>query len=253
MEREQVVLHSKQLNRDMNLIIYGTKGVPVVGFPTKSTKADDWENNGMVKCLEDYIDKGIIQLYTVDTVDNESWLNESGEYSWRTSRQESYYQFIIEELLPLIRKKNKTKELPIAAGVGMGANHAAIVFLRRPDLFQAVISLSGIHDVRYFFDNYIDHDLYENAPERFLENMPPDHPYIDLYNKRKLCFCAGQGSQEFDSLSTLKTLERRFITKSIDAWCDYWGRDVTHDWYWWCKQMEYFLPYVLGLNDEDEA
>lgn len=254
MNRDKYTWHSVHLDRDMTVLVYGTKGVPVLAFPSKTTRCDDWEKNGMVDSIEKYLEEGKIQLFAVQSVDDESWLCENGINVWRTARQESYYRYIIEDVLSFIHKKNKSKKLPIVAGTQMGANQAAIMFLRRPDLFQSVIALSGIYDARYFFGYYIDHDLYENSPERFLENMAPDHQYIEIYNKRKMIFCVGQGAQEFDGVRALKNLERIFITKSINAWCDYWGYDVSHSWDWWRKQIEYFLPKVLETDkDKDKT
>ena len=253
MNRDKYRWHSVHLDKDMSVVVYGTKGIPVLAFPTQSTRFDDWEKNGMVDSIEEFLEAGKIQLFTVGSVDDESWLCENGIDVWRTARQESYYRYIVEEVLPFIRKINKTKKLPIAAGTEIGANQAAVVFLRRPDLFQALIAMSGIYDARYFFGNYIDHDLYENSPERFLENMAPDHEYIRIYNNRKMIFCVGQGAQEFDGVRALKNLERIFITKSINAWCDYWGYDVSHSWEWWCKQIKYFLQKVLETDKESVA
>ena len=34
--------------------------------------------------------------------------------------------------------------------------------------------------------------------------------------------------------------------KGIHAWVDFWGYDVDHDWGWWYKQVEYYLPFLLG-------
>ena len=253
MNRDKYTWHSVHLDKDMSVVVYGTKGIPVLAFPTQSTRFDDWEKNGMVDSIEEFLEAGKIQLFTVGSVDDESWLCENGIDVWRTARQESYYRYIVEEVLPFIRKINKTKKLPIAAGTEIGANQAAVVFLRRPDLFQALIAMSGIYDARYFFGNYIDHDLYENSPERFLENMAPDHEYIRIYNNKKMIFCVGQGAQEFDGVRALKNLERIFITKSINAWCDYWGYDVSHSWEWWCKQIKYFLQKVLETDKESVA
>lgn len=253
MNRDKYTWHSVHLDKDMSVVVYGTKGTPVLAFPTQSTRFDDWEKNGMVDSIEEFLEAGKIQLFTVGSVDDESWLCENGIDVWRTARQESYYRYIVEEVLPFIRKINKTKKLPIAAGAEIGANQAAVVFLRRPDLFQALIAMSGIYDARYFFGNYIDHDLYENSPERFLENMAPDHEYIQIYNNRKMIFCVGQGAQEFDGVRALKNLERIFITKSINAWCDYWGYDVSHSWEWWCKQIKYFIQKILETDKESEA
>ena len=39
---------------------------------------------------------------------------------------------------------------------------------------------------------------------------------------------------------------RIFREKGIEAWCDFWGPDVNHDWPWWFRQMRYFLPFMIN-------
>ena len=119
------------------------------------------------------------------------------------------------------------------------------VFLRRPDLFRGVIALSGVYDADYFFDGWMNPTLYDNSPERFLPNMPPDHPWIRMYNERQIILCCGQGAWEEDGIRTLHNMNRIFHEKGIEAWCDFWGYDVSHDWPWWFKQMRYFLPFMI--------
>ena len=41
--------------------------------------------------------------------------------------------------------------LPIVTGPSLGANQAAITFLRRPELFSGLIALSGVYNSDYFF------------------------------------------------------------------------------------------------------
>lgn len=143
----------------------------------------------------------------------------------------------------MMRERNDA--LPVVTGLSMGANHAAIVFLRRPDLFRGVVALSGVYDSDYFFHGWMNPTLYENSPERFLPNLPQDHPYVNLYNQRQMIFCVGQGAWEEDGVRTLRHLERVFKEKGIRAWCDFWGYDVSHDWPWWFRQMRYFIPNVI--------
>jgi esterase/lipase superfamily enzyme len=87
--------------------------------------------------------------------------------------------------------------------------------------------------------------LYDNSPECFLTNMSPDHPYIEEYNKKQIIICVGQGAWEEDGIRSLRYLESVFRQKGINAWCDFWGYDVNHDWPWWFKQMHYFLPFIF--------
>ena len=244
MQKEMVTQYSQALEREMHIMIYGWGGVPFLCFPTQDSLCHNYEDFGMIDQLADFIDSGRIQLFVVDTVDWESWSPKDGIPEWRAARQEQYHRYIIDEAMPLIRSRNP--QTPGVTGFSMGANHAVITFLRRPDLFRGVIALSGVYDTDYFFNGWMNDVLYQNAPERFLPNMAADHPYIRLYNERKMILCVGQGAWEEDGVRSLRNLEHIFREKGIHAWCDFWGYDVNHDWPWWFKQMRYFLPYMLG-------
>ena len=225
-------------------MLYGHGGVPLLAFPTQDSHCRNYEDFGMIHHLADFIEEGRIQLFVVDTVDSESWSLRGGDKTWRAARQEQYYHYIVDEVVPLIRSRNP--QVPAVTGLSMGANHAAIVFLRRPDLFCGIIALSGVYDSDYFFDGWMNPALYDNSPERFLPNMPAEHPWISLYNRCRMIFCCGQGAWENDGVRTLKNMERIFHEKGIHAWCDFWGCDVNHDWPWWFRQMRYFLPFLLN-------
>ena len=52
--------------------IYGFGGVPILIFPTQDAMSDNFENFGMIDTLEDFIKRGKIQLFCVDTIDIET-------------------------------------------------------------------------------------------------------------------------------------------------------------------------------------
>ncbi len=245
MQIESILYYSNILNKDIRINIYGTNGQPILAFPTQEAKADNYENFGLINEIADYIDNEQIQVFVVDTIDEESW-SSKGEKSWASARQEQYFNFITNELVYYIKEKAPCKKLPITFGCSLGANHATICFLRRPDLFDGMLALSGVFNSRYFYGDYMDDNLYNNSPEIFMANMANDHPYINLYRQKKIIFCIGQGAFEDAGLPTYKYMEYLFHQKDIDAWFDYWGSDVAHDWNWWFKQVRYFLPYLLG-------
>ena len=244
--REEFCQYSPALDREMRVMVYGHAGVPILGFPTQNSKCHNYEDFGMVHELSGDLESGRIRLFVPDSVDEESWSAEGADPAWRAARQEQYYHYIADELIPWMR--TWTPEPPIVMGLSMGANHAAILFLRRPDLFRGVMALSGVYDSDYFFHGWMNPVLYENSPERFLPSMPLDHPYIQLYNERKMVFCVGQGAWEEDGVRTLGFLKQVFDGKGIHAWCDFWGGDVNHDWPWWFRQTRYFLPWLLDEN-----
>ena len=229
----------------MTIKTYGAGGLPILVFPTQDAMSDNFENFGMIDTLKDFIDGGAIQLFCVDTVDQETWSNIWGDKVWRAARQESYYRYIIEEVLPLIREKNSSGKLPIVIGCSLGGLHAAITFLRRPELFGGMLSLSGVCDAKFFFDGWLDSVLYDNSPTDFLANMPPNHPYIKIYNTKKIILCVGQGRWEEEGIRTTAIMRDIFKAKKINAQPDFWGFDVDHDWLWWKRQIIYFLPQFL--------
>ena len=245
MYREEITHHSSALNREMHIMVYGHAGKPFLGFPTQNSKCHNYEDFGMIHHLAGYLEDGRMRLFVVDSVDEESWSLSDGNPEWRAARQEHYYHYIVDEVVPLILEWS-SGDLPFVTGFSMGANHAAIFFLRHPELFSGMLALSGVYDTDYFFGGWMNPVLYDNSPERFLPNMPPDHPWIDLYNQKKMIFCVGQGAWEEDGVRSLRFLEQVFREKGIHAWCDFWGYDVNHDWPWWYKQMNYFLPHILN-------
>ena len=252
MDKKNVVCGSAILGRDMHVNVYGKKGLPVVVFPTLAASPESIEEAGIIDDLADYLDSGTIQLFCTETVDGESW-GGSGDPAERAQRQESFYHYVVDELVPLVQKVSKSKARPLALGFDMGATHAAVALLRRPDLFQGCMCLSGCYDASRYFGDWMDATLYDNTPCAFLPNMPADHPYVAVYNQRQLLFCTGQDATEADSLRTTREMDANLARLGVEAWCDYWGGDVTHSWHWWKKQLRYFLPIVLDDVEKTTA
>ena len=244
MKRSVYKLQSKSLGQEASLIVYGEGGYPVVAFQTQDQKASELEDEGMVDALAEFIDGKQIQLFSVDNFDEQSWSLLSGDNEARATRQEAYFRFVTDELIPRVHELNASNLRPIAFGCSMGAVHAAIALFRRPDLFQGCMALSGIYHSGYFFGDWMNSTLYDNDVLAFLPNMPLDHPYVGLYRNRSLLFCCGQG-EDAQFAEDERRMDAELNRLGVDHWCDYWGADVTHDWYWWKKQMAYFLPFVL--------
>ena len=244
MKREFITRHSDALGEDVSLIVYGEKGHPVIAFQAQDAKCNNFEDFGMIDTIADYIDNGTLQVFSVDNFDEESW-SAQGDVAQRGARQEAYFRFVTDELVPWVHELNGSDLRPLTTGCSMGATHAAIAAFRRPDLFQGCIALSGVYDAHRFFGEWMNEDIYNNSIPTFLPNMPEDHPYIPLYAQRQLVLCVGQGAWEEAGMEDLRVIRDTCRAKGIDVWCDFWGNDVYHDWPWWKKQIRYFLPIVL--------
>lgn len=97
----------------------------------------------------------------------------------------------------------------------MGGYHAANAFLRRPDIFDVLLSHSGIFEASYFFHDYSDELLYHNSPLDYLRDMPKDHPHMELYKKAEIIFCCGRGAWEQDMVNSCIKWKRFWQKKKL--------------------------------------
>ncbi|MGN0316084.1 MAG: esterase family protein [Fusicatenibacter sp.] len=252
METTYLKQYSPSLGRDMECKLYGHAGRPVLFIPCQDGRFFDFENFHMADTWSPWIESGEVIVCAIDTMDAETWSDRTKDPGNRICRYEAWIRYITDEVVPMLREfvndRNGWTGYPgiLVFGCSLGATHAANLYFRRPDLFDSLLALSGIYTAEYGFDHYMDDLVYQNSPVHYLANMPSDHPYIALYNQKKAVICTGQGPWEMpDSTRRLHSI---LNNKGISAWVDYWGYDCSHDWYWWYRQVEYFVPYLLGKN-----
>ena len=243
--------YSRYLDRYMEFKAYGHAGRPILIFPCQSGRFYDWEDRHMCDLAAPWIDSGKLQIFTADSIDRESWDN-PGPGRHRIEMQERWYNYICEELTPRILQINREQGPDhtgriLLGGASMGGGHAVNLYLRRPDLYNGTIALSGLYSSRMFFGDYMDDLVYRNSPCDYMRNFPADHPYHKLYAQAdKFILCCGQGAWEEDLLASTKELQAILESKGIHHIVDIWGTDVSHDWPWWEKQWVYFLQMILG-------
>ena len=237
--------YSGCLGRDMEFKVYGHGGKPVLFIPCQGGRFVDFENFHMLDHWAKWIDAGLCTVYSIDTIDNETYANKGGDKRWRVEQHERWYNYVVEEMVPTIHHLSGTV-LPIMAfGASLGAMHAGNLFFRRPDLFGSVFGISGIYASEDAFGDYMDEILYRNTPCAYIPNMAWDHPYIDMYNNSKMLFVVGQGAWEDVLLASTRRLQWVCEQKGIHAQFEYWGYDVDHDWPWWYKMVELYVPQFL--------
>jgi len=232
------------LNQDMEFKIYGHAGKPVLVFPAQGGRFFEFEDFKMIDASKWFIDQGLFQFYTVDSVDNQSWANWSARPSDRANRHEDYDRYIVSEMVPFIRHRCGENALLLATGVSMGGYHSANFFFRHPDIFDCLISLSGLFQLNLFVGDYVDDNIYFNSPLLYLPSLNDDW-YLERYRRSQIIICAGQGAWENDTLVDVLNMEKILNEKQVPAWIDLWGFDVNHDWPWWRKQLPYFLSKIV--------
>ncbi len=252
METQYFKHYSPSLGRDMECKVYGHAGRPMLFIPCQDGRFFDFEGTGLAQDFAPWIETGRLMVFAIDTIDKETWSDTFGDAYWRIRRHEQWIDYITNEVVPFARnmanERNGWSGYPnlMVFGCSLGATHAVNLYLRRPDLFDGLLALSGIYTSEYGFGSYMDEVVYRNSPVHYMANMPADHPFVGQFNQKKGIICVGQG--DWERPETTFELKRIFEEKGIGIWVDVWGHDVFHDWPWWHKQVAYFMPKLMAQN-----
>ena len=236
MHREYHRWYSPRLSRDMELLVFGHAGAPLMVFPTSCGRFFEFEDRGMVGTLSGKIDNGEIQLYCVDSVDGESWYNRHIHPRGKILRHMQYENYLLEEVLPLVRRKNQDPHLA-AVGCSFGGFHAANIALRHPDIFTGFLSMSGAFDVSSFLRGYYDNDCYFNIPMHYMANMH-DAWHLERYRRNTFVLATGVHDQCWNDNERLAALLR---ANNVPHRLDVWGDNTGHDWPYWQKMVDVYL------------
>lgn len=238
MNREYHRWWSNDLGRDMELLVFGHDGLPAVVFPTSCGRFHEFEDQGMVAAVADKINGGRLQLFCVDSVDAESWYNTGVGADWRAARHVSYENYILRDVLPLIRQRNQRPHLA-AVGCSFGGYHAMNIALRHPHLFSGALSMSGAFDLRGlgFLDGFGNDDTYFNLPLEYVPNIH-DHEYLQALRRNTYVLATGVHDQCWNDNERLAGALR---AKGVPVRLDVWGDNTGHDWPWWKRMAQVYL------------
>lgn len=237
--------YSERMHREMELKVYGHYGKPLLIFPTQGGTFHEAEDYQMIHALSRYINEGRIKVYTVDSIDKDSWANDQAAVHDRGNRHEQYNGYIKHEVVPFIRNHCNNSDIRIAVtGCSMGAYHAANFFFRHPFVFDTTIAISGIYDLKLFIGEWTDDVVYYNSPLMYLRNLT-DHHILEQLRKNTIVIAVGQGAWEEEMIADTNEIKSILEEKNIPAWIDFWGHDVDHDWPWWRIILPYFIEKLF--------
>ncbi len=224
MKREYHRWYSKHLNKEIELLVFGDAGVPVLFFPTRTARFYDYENWKIIEAMQDKINAGYLQVYCVDSTDIDSFYNANIHPAERILKYAQYENYIMNEVLPFIKKRNKNK-YRIVAGCSLGAYHAMNIGLKHPKQWSKIVGMSGRYDLtkavqnfRDLFDGYIDENIYFNTPTMFIPNLK-DEAIIRTLKKVNIVFVIGKEDPFFESNVLLSNaLSEKGICNTLYVW-----------------------------------
>ena len=237
MTRDYHRWYAKTLGREMELLVFGHGGPPVIVFPSSMGAFFEYEDRGMVGALAPKLEYGRLQLFCVASVDKESWYNRHVHPRQRVERHLAYEAYVLGDVVPLIRQLNPSVGIGVT-GCSFGAYHAMVMALRHPRVFTSCVTMSGAFDISQFLDGWSDNDAYLLNPPWFL---PPlrDPFYLDQYRRNKFVLATGEwdicrkANEDFSGI-----LGAKGIPHSLHVW----GFGSKHDWPYWQPMASAYLP-----------
>jgi len=219
----------------MELLWFGWAGFPVLMFPTSMGRYFQYEDMGLVAQLGAKLDAGLLQLVCVDSVDAESWYNESAPPSFRARRHEQYDAYLRDEVLPFVRARAQRPDAG-TFGCSFGGYHAANFAGRHPEFVTKAVCFSGIYDVHRFVDGYWDDTIYFNSPMDYIANM--DAGWSARLAKVEWVVATG----EYDSLvADNRNFGALLNAKGIPNHTEIWPGVFGHDWPFWNDAVKRLL------------
>ncbi|MEP6616741.1 MAG: alpha/beta hydrolase-fold protein [Ginsengibacter sp.] len=239
MKKELNGWHSPSLEKDMPIVTYGDYGFALLLIPTAAADYLEYERFQLIDSLQPFIDNGHVKVFSVNSINNESWLNNNMEGSHKGIRHNQFNQYIFNEVVPFI-KANSSAETPvITCGASFGALHSMNLFLKRPDLINGVIAMSGVYDLTEYSKGYWDDQVYLNSPIHYVPNLSEEWYLDNIRKSNHIHIVTGSGSYEDPGASG--RFARVLYDKGINYELDTWGNEWKHDWPTWRAMLPYYI------------
>ena len=239
MKRELTSWYSPSLSKDMPVATYGDYGFALLLVPTAAADYLEYERFQLMDTIAPYIDLGKLKVFSINSINNESWLNNDMLPEHKAIRHNQFNQYVSNEVIPFI--KNSTSEATpiITCGASFGALHSMNLFLKFPHLIDGVIAMSGVYDLSEYTNGYWDDQVYFNSPQHYVPNLSDDWYLQNIRCSNHIHILSGSGDYEDPNAS--RKFASILYNKGINYQLDIWGEDMKHDWPTWRAMLPYYI------------
>ena len=242
MERHLTSWYSPSLNKEMPVAVYGQYGFALLMIPTAAADYLEYERFQLIDSIASFIDAGKVKVFSINSINNESWMNDSMDPHHKAIRHQQFNDYVFNEVIPFIRNNTSWDTPIITCGASFGALHSANLFFKRPDLINGCVAMSGVYDLTEYTKGYYDDNVYFNSPIHYIPNLT-DHTVLEQIRcSNHIHFVTGSG--EYEDPEANRRFAGVLYDKGISYELDIWGNDVRHDWSTW-RNM---LPHYLGTR-----
>ncbi|MCX6206189.1 MAG: alpha/beta hydrolase-fold protein [Bacteroidetes bacterium] len=213
--------YSPALNKEMPIVSYGHYGFALLLIPTAAADYLEYDRFQLIDALAPQINAGKLRVYSIDSMNKESWMNN--------------------EMVPEHNNTTSQDIMIYTCGASFGALHAMNLFLKRPDIINGAISLSGVYNLTEYTKGFWDDQVFYNSPEHYMPSLE-DTFYLDkIKASHHIHIFTGSGAHEDPGAA--KRFASILYQKGIWYDLEVWGDDIMHDWPTWRKMLPYIIEH----------
>jgi esterase/lipase superfamily enzyme len=125
----------------MPIVSYGHFGFALLLVPTAAADYLEYERFQMMEALAPLINSGKLRVFSIDSINKESWLNNEMLPEHKAIRHNQFNNYVFNEVIPYIRNATSAETMIYTSGASFGALHSMNLFLKRPDIINGCISI----------------------------------------------------------------------------------------------------------------
>jgi esterase/lipase superfamily enzyme len=239
MQRELDGWYSPSVQKDMPIATYGHYGFALLLVPTAGADYLEYERFQMMDDLAPIVDSGKCKIFSIDSINKESWLNKEMHPPHKGIRHNQWNQYVFEEVVPYIRSKTSWDTPIVVSGASFGALHSMNLFLKRPDLINGVIAMSGVYNLMEYTDGHYDDQVYYNSPAHYMPNLSDPWYLENIRRSRNIHIFTGEGP--YEAPHAAREFASVLYNKGINYELDVWGPEWRHDWPTWRAALPHYL------------
>ncbi|MDH3270773.1 MAG: alpha/beta hydrolase-fold protein [Gemmatimonadota bacterium] len=237
--------YSQRLECDVTVARWGEIGTPFLIFPTAGGDAEEIERFLVIDTLREYLEEGLIKVYSCDSIAGRAMLRGDGTPQYRMWLWDQFLEFVGKEVVPAIRTDCRSQDIGImVAGSSIGALNALASICRFPESFTHALCMSGTYDLQRFLKAPITRDFYHASPVHHLADL--EGPRLEKLRERFVLLASGEGEAEDigESWRVADLLGSKGIPNRVDSW----GPDWKHDWPLWRNMLHKYTPGMAGAE-----
>ena len=231
--------YSHRLQKEMPVAVYGYYGFALLLVPTAAADYLEYERFQLIQSLEPFIEAGKVKVFSINSINNESWMNNGMDPKHKIIRHQQFNDYVFNEVIPFVKSHSSNETPIIISGASFGALHSMNLFLKRPDLINGVIAMSGVYDLTEYTKGYFDDDVYFNSPQHYMPNLTDHNILEQIRQSHHIHIFSGSGP--YEAPDAARSFAGILYNKGINYELDIWGNEWPHDWNTWRSVLPHYL------------